>query len=71
MKVFGAQTPHATTLMLRVYNGSLMYYHQSIVITNIYDIWFWVNAIHNVDRAEVKVYIDGHLKLNAAGRGGT
>lgn len=71
MQEFGASAPHATTLMLRVYNGSLMYYRQSIVVPNIYNRWFRVNVVHDVDRARVKVYIDGHLKLKVAGRGGT
>ncbi|KAL8133083.1 hypothetical protein AgCh_008518 [Apium graveolens] len=71
MQVFGAQAPRATTLMLRVYNGSLMYYRQSILVPNIYDRWFRVNVVHDVDRAKLRVYIDGHLKLKVGGRGGT
>ncbi|KAB1210334.1 Citrate-binding protein [Morella rubra] len=39
MQVFGA-SPHATTLMLRVYNGSLYYNTGPVLVPNIYDRWF-------------------------------
>lgn len=71
MQVFGASAPHATTLMLGVYNGSLMYYTGPVLVPNIYDKWFKLNVIHDVEAAKVKVYIDGCLKLEADGRGGT
>ncbi|KAK1371585.1 citrate-binding protein-like [Heracleum sosnowskyi] len=71
MQVFGANAPYATTLMLRVYNGSLMHYKFSVLVPNIYDRWFRVNVIHNVDANKVMVYIDGELKLKVKGRGGT
>lgn len=71
MQVFGATAPHATTLMLRVYNGSLTYYRETVLVPDIYDKWFKLNVIHDVDAAKVKVYIDGRLKLEADGRGGT
>ncbi|KAL9459381.1 hypothetical protein AB3S75_002725 [Citrus x aurantiifolia] len=70
MQVFGA-SPHATTLMLRVYNGSLTYYRASVIVPNIYDKWFKLNVIHDVDNSKVRVYIDGVLKSEAPGRGGT
>ncbi|KAK3411525.1 hypothetical protein EUGRSUZ_I00277 [Eucalyptus grandis] len=70
MQVFGA-SPHATTLMLRVYNGSLMYYRSQVLIEEIYDEWFRLNVIHDVDGSKVKVYIDGYPVLEADGRGGT
>lgn len=69
MQVFGA-SPHATTLMLRVYNGSLTYYRASVIVPNIYDKWFKLNVIHDVDNSKVRVYIDGVLKYEAPGRGG-
>ncbi|KAI6699744.1 hypothetical protein NL676_014068 [Syzygium grande] len=71
MQVFGASPPHATTFMLRVYNGSLMYYRRTVLVDQIYDKWFRLNVIHDVDGSKVKVYIDGYLKLEADGRGGT
>lgn len=70
MQVFGA-SPHATTLMLRVYNGSLSYYRASVIVPNIYDKWFKLNVIHDMDNSKVRVYIDGVLKYEAPGRGGT
>ncbi|KAJ0097936.1 hypothetical protein Patl1_27756 [Pistacia atlantica] len=38
---------------------------------NIYNKWFGLNVIHDVDNSKVKVYIDGILKYVAPGRGGT
>ncbi|KAK3411531.1 hypothetical protein EUGRSUZ_I00283 [Eucalyptus grandis] len=70
MQVFGA-SPHATTLMLRVYNGSLYYYRNPVLLENIYDRWFKLNVIHDVNASTVKIYIDGQLKMVAPGRGGT
>ncbi|XP_010030383.2 citrate-binding protein [Eucalyptus grandis] len=69
MQVFGA-SPQATTLMVRVYNGSLYYYRNPILLENIYDRWFKLNVIHNVNASTVKIYIDGQLKMVAPGRGG-
>ncbi|OMP06539.1 Concanavalin A-like lectin/glucanases superfamily [Corchorus capsularis] len=71
MQVFGASPPRATTLMLRVYNGSLTYYKGPVLVRDIYDKWFKLNVIHDVDAAKLKVYIDGDLKLEADGHGGT
>ncbi|KAK6922877.1 Alginate lyase 2 [Dillenia turbinata] len=71
MQVFGATPPRATTLMLRVYNGSLSYYRTPVLVPNIYDKWFRLNVIHDVDAAKVEVYIDGDLKFEAGGHGGT
>ncbi|ESR41103.1 hypothetical protein CICLE_v10027490mg, partial [Citrus x clementina] len=71
MQVFGASPPHATTLMLRVVNGSLLYYRGPVLVQDIYDKWFKLNVIHDVDAAKVKVYINGCLIFEADGRGGT
>ncbi|XP_044469666.1 citrate-binding protein-like [Mangifera indica] len=70
MQVFGA-SQHATTLMLRVYNGSLSYYRGAVIVRNIYSRWFKLNVIHDVDKSKVKVFINGILKYVAPGRGGT
>ncbi|XP_011045695.1 PREDICTED: citrate-binding protein-like [Populus euphratica] len=70
MQVFGAGGNHATTLMLRVYNGTLYYYREAAIVPNIYDRWFRVNVIHDVDASKIKVYIDGVLMYEALGRGG-
>ncbi|OMO83676.1 Concanavalin A-like lectin/glucanases superfamily [Corchorus olitorius] len=69
MQVLGASS-HATTFMLRVYKGSLYYYRKGPIEKNIYDRWFKLNVIHDVDASKLKVYIDGVLKLEAPGRGG-
>ncbi|XVE86609.1 hypothetical protein DITRI_Ditri18aG0047700 [Diplodiscus trichospermus] len=72
MQVFGATPPRATTLMLRVYNGSLYYYRAGpVVLENIYERWFRVNVIHDVNASKLQVYIDGVLKVEPPGHGGT
>jgi hypothetical protein len=68
MQAFGAR-PGATTLMLRVYNGSLTYYRGPVLVPNIYDRWFQLNVIHDVDASNVTVYIDGVLTYEATGHG--
>ncbi|KAK9991226.1 hypothetical protein SO802_026211 [Lithocarpus litseifolius] len=68
MQVFGASS-QATTLALIVKNGSLSYYGGPVLAPNIYDRWFLLNVIHDVDASDVKVYIDGVLKYEAAGHG--
>ncbi|KAH7671242.1 Concanavalin A-like lectins/glucanases protein [Dioscorea alata] len=69
MQVFGATSRH-TTLMLHVYNGALMYYNSKLIDDEIYDKWFQVNAIHDVNASVVSVYIDRKLKLNVLDHGG-
>ncbi|XP_030461938.1 citrate-binding protein-like [Syzygium oleosum] len=70
-QVFGAAFPRNTTLMLRVYNGSLYYYHDTVLVPDIYDRWFRVNIIHDVAASNLKVYIDGEFKFETSGHGGT
>ena len=53
MQVLGPSTPHATTLMLRVYNGSLMYYMGPALVPDMYNEWFRLNVIHDVDAGKV------------------
>ncbi|KAK9110513.1 hypothetical protein Sjap_018573 [Stephania japonica] len=57
--------------MLRVYNGALQYYQAQVVDPNIYNRWFRLNVVHNVNLSRVRVYIDGVQKLSVSGRGGT
>ncbi|XP_057440164.1 citrate-binding protein-like isoform X2 [Lotus japonicus] len=71
MQVFGSDPPHATTLMVRTYNGSLSYYRGPVLVQNIWDRWFYLNVIHDVEACNVKVYVDGVLVLEAPGRGGS
>ncbi|KAK7247529.1 hypothetical protein RIF29_42413 [Crotalaria pallida] len=70
MQLFGSRPPHATTLMVRTYNESLFYYRNHILVPNIWDRWFQLNVIHDVEASTVKVYIDGLLVYVAPGRGG-
>lgn len=71
MQVFGSSPRHATTLMLRIYNGSLVYYRDPVLVPYIYNRWFKLNVIHDVDNSNIEVYIDGVLVYVASGRGGT
>lgn len=52
--------PHATTLS---------YYRAPVLVASIYDRWFRLNVIHDVDACVVKVYIDRVLKDEAPGSG--
>ncbi|KAM0927992.1 hypothetical protein ACQ4PT_002199 [Festuca glaucescens] len=71
MQVFGASdTGAASTLMLHVYDGALRYYDRQLVEDNIYNRWFKLNVIHDVDGSMLTVYIDGEEKLHVRGRGG-
>ncbi|KAF7111122.1 hypothetical protein CFC21_111168 [Triticum aestivum] len=70
--VFGA-AKHATTLMLHVYGGALVYYNDwtRVVDRGIYNRWFRLNVIHDVGGAgTLTVFIDGQERLRVAGRGG-
>ncbi|XP_044444816.1 citrate-binding protein-like [Triticum aestivum] len=72
MQVFGA-AKHATTLMLHVYGGALVYYNDwtRVVDRGIYNRWFRLNVIHDVGGAgTLTVFIDGQERLRVAGRGG-
>ncbi|CAN6353018.1 unnamed protein product [Urochloa humidicola] len=69
MQVFGG-SGSATTLMLHVYDGSLRYYSQQVVEDNIYDRWFRLNVVHDVDKSRLTVFVDGVEKLRVPGRGG-
>ncbi|XP_061348601.1 citrate-binding protein-like [Gastrolobium bilobum] len=71
MQVFGSAPPHATTFMLRTYNGSLTYYTNPVLVPNMWGRWFKLNVIHDVDASYLKIYIDGVLVYVAPGRGGT
>ncbi|KAL5714915.1 cinnamyl-alcohol dehydrogenase [Ranunculus cassubicifolius] len=68
MQVFGA-SPGPTTLMMKVYGGSLNYYSKTVVEPNIYDRWFRLNVIHDVDASKLQVFIDGVLKKQVDGKG--
>nr|CAB3459514.1 unnamed protein product [Digitaria exilis] len=69
MQVFGAGES-ATTLMLHVYDGALRYYDRQVVEDDIYDRWFRLNVVHDVDASRLTVFVDGVERLRAPGRGG-
>lgn len=53
----------ATSLQLRIYDGNMKYYKYNLVATDLYDKWFRVNIIHNVDKGKITVFIDGVKKF--------
>ncbi|XP_066354006.1 citrate-binding protein-like [Miscanthus floridulus] len=71
MQVFGASGRN-TTLMLHVYGGWLMYYHDEarVVDASIYDRWFRLNVVHDVGTGALTVFVDGEERLAVAGHGG-
>ncbi|PIN17356.1 hypothetical protein CDL12_09978 [Handroanthus impetiginosus] len=54
MQIFGADPPNATIPMLRVYNGTLSYYRAPVILPNIYDKWFKLNVIHDIEKSKIK-----------------
>ncbi|KAM7253178.1 hypothetical protein ACFE04_025796 [Oxalis oulophora] len=59
----------ATTLQLRIYGGDMRYYKFNTVATGLYDRWFRVNIIHNVDEGKITVFIDGEEKFKVKDQG--
>ncbi|GAY39780.1 hypothetical protein WN944_008379 [Citrus x changshan-huyou] len=59
----------ATTLILRIYNGDMRYYSFDLVATDLYDKWFRLNIIHDVDGGMVTVFIDGVQKFATKDKG--
>jgi hypothetical protein len=49
--------------MLHVYDSVLCFYSGQVVEDNIYDRWFWLNVVHDVDKSTVAVYIDGEKRF--------
>ncbi|WKA10944.1 hypothetical protein VitviT2T_028485 [Vitis vinifera] len=59
----------ATTLILRIYNGDMRYYSADLIATGMYDRWFRLNVIHDVDGGKVTVFIDGVQKFQVKDKG--
>ncbi|PRQ24683.1 putative concanavalin A-like lectin/glucanase domain-containing protein [Rosa chinensis] len=59
----------ATTIILRIYNGDMRYYSGDLVATDLYDKWFRLNIVHDVDGGTVTVYIDGLRKFQVKDKG--
>ncbi|XP_031126743.1 citrate-binding protein-like [Ipomoea triloba] len=49
----------ATTILLRIFNGDMRYYSGEVIARNLYDRWFRVNLVHDVNGGKVKVFING------------
>ena len=45
--------------------------NKDVILHNIYDKWFRLNVIHDVEGNNVKVYINGVFRFKGDGRGGT
>ncbi|KAL7583908.1 citrate-binding protein [Lactuca sativa] len=58
-----------TTSLLRIYNGEMRYYSTQVIDTNLYDRWFKVNLIHDVDGGKVIVFVDNKKKLKIHDQG--
>ncbi|GMP79852.1 hypothetical protein CsSME_00035203 [Camellia sinensis var. sinensis] len=68
VQIHGA-TNYTTTIKLRIYNGDMRYYSGDLVDTDFYDKWFRVNLIHDVDKRNLTVFIDGVKKFETKDRG--
>ncbi|CAI0396150.1 unnamed protein product [Linum tenue] len=54
----------ATTLILRVYApGEMRFYSYPRIADGLYDRWFRLNIIHDVDGGKVTVFLDGEQKF--------
>ncbi|KAK6940037.1 Alginate lyase 2 [Dillenia turbinata] len=62
VQIHGAESG-ATTMQIRIYNGDLRYYSTDLIASDMYDKWFRVNVIHDVDEGKVTFFIDGVQKL--------
>ncbi|CAN1222243.1 Citrate-binding protein [Linum grandiflorum] len=49
--------------MVRIYDGELRYYSGTVLAHNMYDKWFKLNIVHDVDGGTVTVYLDGEKKF--------
>lgn len=71
LQAFGASGRN-TTLMLHVYGGRLMYYHDEarVVDGDIYDRWFRLNVVHDVTGVgKLAVFVDGERSPDTAATG--
>ncbi|KAF8024945.1 hypothetical protein BT93_F1943 [Corymbia citriodora subsp. variegata] len=59
----------ATTIILRIYDGDMRYYSGNLIATDLYDRWFRLNIIHDVDGGKVTVFLDGNQVFQAADKG--
>ncbi|KAL2467915.1 citrate-binding protein-like [Forsythia ovata] len=52
VQIHGA-VQESSTIILRIYNGDLMYYSGQVIASGMYDKWFRVNLIHDVVEGKV------------------
>ncbi|KAF7046002.1 hypothetical protein CFC21_055063 [Triticum aestivum] len=57
---------HSTVLMLHVYDGVLRFYSGTTVEPDIYNRWFRLNVVHDVQASTVAVYINGEHKFGTS-----
>lgn len=57
--------------MMHVYGGRLVYYNDEtkVVDRHIYDWWFRLNLVHNIQASALTVFIDGDETLIVPGYG--
>ena len=71
MQVFGGSLRgHSTSLQLRVYNGNLTHYDDTVVATNIYNRWLHLNVTHDVSTHAIQIFVDGKLQMTTEDNGG-
>ena len=70
MQIFGADE-RATSLQLRVYDGSLKHYESETLLSNIYGQWFHLDVTHDVATHEIQIFINGKSALTTKDNGGT
>ncbi|PIN01944.1 hypothetical protein CDL12_25549 [Handroanthus impetiginosus] len=58
LQIHGA-SKGATTIILRIYGGEMRYYSGQVIATDLYDKWFRINLIHDVDEGNVTVFLEG------------
>jgi len=60
-----------TTFMLDVRdNGQLRHYDDKVLATNIYNVWFHVNVIHDIPDHTIQCYLNNHLVDSQKDNGG-
>jgi len=69
MQIFGADE-RATSLQLRVYDGSLKHYDDKTLLPDIYGQWFHLNVTHDVTTHEIQIFINGKPALTTRDSGG-
>ncbi|KAI4339692.1 hypothetical protein MLD38_024605 [Melastoma candidum] len=68
-QIKGGANNASTTIILRIYGGDMRYYSGNLIQTGLYDKWFRLNIIHDVDGGKVTVFLDGVQKFQVADRG--